>query len=40
MPCSPVSPQNYTYEEVDYRSISVLLTSQVYLSINHRFSNK
>lgn len=32
--------KNYTYEEFDYRSISVLLTSQVYLSINHRFSNK
>jgi hypothetical protein len=32
--------KNYSYEEFDYRSISVLLTSQVYLSINHRFSNK
>ena len=32
--------RNYTYEEFDYRSISVLLTSQVYLSINHRFSIK
>ena len=32
--------KNYTYEEFDYRSISVLLSSQVYLSINHRFSNK
>ena len=32
--------KNYTYEEFDYRSISVLLTSQVYLSINHRFSNQ
>lgn len=32
--------KNYTYEEFDYRSVSVLLTSQVYLSINHRFSNK
>ena len=32
--------KNYTYEEFDYRSVSVLLTSQVFLSINHRFSNK
>jgi len=32
--------KNYTYEEFNYRSISVLLTSQVFLSINHRFSNK
>jgi hypothetical protein len=32
--------KNDSYEEFDYRSISVLLTSQVYLSINHRFSNK
>ncbi len=32
--------KNYTYEEFNYRTISTLLTSQVYLSINHRFSNK
>ena len=32
--------KNYTYEEFDYRSVSVLLSSQVFLSINHRFSSK
>ena len=32
--------KNYTFEEFDRRSISVLLSSQVYLSINHRFSSK
>ena len=32
--------KNYTYEEFNYRTISTLLTSQVFLSINHRFSNK
>jgi hypothetical protein len=32
--------KNYAYEDLDYRSISVLLSSQVYLMINHRFSNK
>ena len=32
--------KNYTYEEFDFRSVSVLLSSQVYLMINHRFSNQ
>lgn len=32
--------KNYTYEEFNYRTISTLLTSQVFLSINHRFSSK
>lgn len=31
--------KNYTFEEFDYRAVSVLLSSQVYLAINHRFSN-
>ena len=31
--------KNYTYEEYDYRAVSVILSSQVYLTINHRFSN-
>ena len=31
--------KNYTFEDLDYRAISVLLSSQVYLAINHRFSN-
>jgi hypothetical protein len=31
--------KNYTYEELDYRAVSVLLSSQVYLTINHRFSS-
>ena len=31
--------KNYAYEDLDYRAISVLLSSQVYLAINHRFSN-
>lgn len=30
--------KNYTYEELDYRAVSVILSSQVYLTINHRFS--
>lgn len=30
--------KNFTYNEFDYRAVSVLLSSQVYLSINHRFS--
>lgn len=32
--------KNYDYEEFDFRAVSVLLSSQVYLMINHRFSNK
>ena len=31
--------KNYSYEDLDYRAVSVLLSSQVYLTINHRFSN-
>ena len=32
--------KNYSYEDLDYRSVSILLSSQVYLMINHRFSSK
>jgi Protein of unknown function (DUF3638)/Protein of unknown function (DUF3645) len=32
--------KNYDYEELDYRAVSVILSSQVYLTINHRFSTK
>ena len=32
--------KNYTYEEIDKHALSVLLSSQVYLMINHRFSNQ
>ena len=32
--------KDYTYEEFNYRSILVLLTLQVFLSINHHFSNE
>lgn len=32
--------KNYTYEDLDYRAVSILLSSQVYLTINHRFSIK
>jgi hypothetical protein len=32
--------KNYDYEDLDYRAISILLSSQVYLTINHRFSIK
>jgi hypothetical protein len=32
--------KNYGYEDLDYRSVSIILSSQVYLSINHRFSQK
>jgi hypothetical protein len=31
--------KNYSYEDYDYRAVSVILSSQVYLTINHRFSN-
>lgn len=31
--------KNYNYEDLDFRAVSVLLSSQVYLMINHRFSN-
>ena len=30
--------KNHTYEELDYRAVSVILSSQVYLTINLRFS--
>jgi len=32
--------KNYDYEDLDYRAVSVILSSQVYLTINHRFSTK
>ena len=30
--------KNYDYEDLDFRSVSILMSSQVYLTINHRFS--
>jgi hypothetical protein len=30
--------KNFDYEDFDYRSVSIILSSQVYLTINHRFS--
>jgi hypothetical protein len=32
--------KNYDYEDLDYRAVSIIMSSQVYLTINHRFSNK
>jgi hypothetical protein len=32
--------KNYDYDDLDYRAVSVILSSQVYLTINHRFSTK
>ena len=32
--------KNYDYEDLDYRAVSILMSSQVYLTINHKFSNK
>jgi hypothetical protein len=32
--------KNYDYEDLDYRAVSILMSSQVYLTINHRFSAK
>ena len=32
--------KNYDYEDLDYRAVSILMSSQVYLAINHRFSSK
>jgi len=32
--------KNYEYDDLDYRAVSVILSSQVYLTINHRFSTK
>lgn len=31
--------KNYDYEDLDYRAVSILMSSQVYLTINHRFSS-
>jgi hypothetical protein len=30
--------KNCSYDDLDYRAVSILLSSQVYLTINHRFS--
>jgi len=32
--------KNYDYEDLDYRAVSILMSSQVYLTINNRFSHK
>jgi hypothetical protein len=32
--------KNYDYEDLDYRAVSILMSSQVYLTVNHRFSTK
>ena len=32
--------KNYDYEDLDFRAVSILMSSQVYLTINLRFSNK
>lgn len=32
--------KNYTYDDLDAHAVSVLLSSQVYLMINHRFSSQ
>lgn len=32
--------KNYDYEDLDYRAVSIMMSSQVYLTINHRFSHK
>ena len=32
--------KNYDYEDLEYRAVTVILSSQVYLTINHRFSTK
>ncbi len=32
--------KNYDYEDLDYRAVSIIMSSQVYLTINHRFSSK
>lgn len=31
--------KNYDYEDLDFRAASIILSSQVYLTINHRFSS-
>ena len=31
--------KNYNYQDLDFRAISILLSSQVYLIINYQFSN-
>ena len=32
--------KNYDYEDLDYRAVSIIMSSQVFLTINHRFSAK
>jgi hypothetical protein len=32
--------KNYDYEDLDYRAVSIMMSSQVYLTINNRFSSK
>ena len=32
--------KNYDYEDLDYRAVSIIMSSQVFLTINHRFSSK
>ena len=32
--------KNYDYEDLDYRAVSIIMSSQVYLTINLRFSSK
>ena len=32
--------KNYDYEDLDYRAVSIIMSSQVFLTINHRFSTK
>ena len=32
--------KNYDYEDLDYRAVSIIMSSQVYLTINNRFSSK
>jgi hypothetical protein len=32
--------KNYDYQDLDYRAVSIILSSQVYLTINLRFSHK
>ena len=30
--------KNYDYEDLDYRAVAILLSSQLYVTINHHFS--
>ena len=32
--------KNYDYEDLDYRAVAILMSSQLYRTINHRFSIK